>query len=82
MSPTAVIDLAAHADARRSHASAAARGAARSQMLYERIVTRAAAARRRDFRHALASGLGLDELSQAAGLEPNQVEAIIARQPR
>jgi hypothetical protein len=51
--------------------------AKRSQTMYERVTGRAAAARRRDLRHALEQGLNIDELAEATALEVEDVIAII-----
>jgi hypothetical protein len=59
------------------HLSAMAEMAEQSQTMYERVAGRAAAARRRDFRHALKQGLSVDELAEAIALEVEDVLDII-----
>jgi Ni,Fe-hydrogenase III large subunit len=72
-----VTDLAPYAVRRGARLSAATRLAEKSQSLYERITARAEAARRRDFKHALEQGLGVDEIAEAAGLEAEDVWPIV-----
>jgi DNA-binding transcriptional MerR regulator len=49
-----------------------------SERVYTRIITNAAAARRRQLRSAIDHGLSIDEIAALTQLEPAHVEAIVA----
>jgi hypothetical protein len=74
-----VTDLRAFSEARHSRIVTATRGLEQSQHIYERIIRKAAAGRRRALREGLANGLSVDQLAEIVGLEVEYVEAIVGR---
>jgi predicted transcriptional regulator len=75
--PAAVTELATYAGRRRTRVSAAAEAAERSQALYERVASKAASARRRDFIQTLEQGVSVEELAEVVGLDAQDVRTIV-----
>jgi predicted DsbA family dithiol-disulfide isomerase len=57
----------------------AAERAASSQRVYHRLISRATASRRRDFRNAIDSGVTVEALAAATGLDVHEVRQVLSR---
>jgi hypothetical protein len=72
-----LVDITPRLEQRRTLANRELAAAIKSQRAYLQLVRKAAAARREDFERALASGVDLEELAAAVGLEVEDVEEIV-----
>ena len=72
--PEHVIDLTAR---RLRHERSREQALAAGQRVYDRIIERASRERRRRFREAAASGMTIEQIAAASGLDEAEVRAVM-----